>query len=244
MLNDLDEEVIKEILDFLFKGRDSVFFLIIGFNQIGKTDLMLFLMENLFKFNYVKYYGLNQHIENAKFEWDYIRDLKTLLKRCSILNKPYFYFLDELAKSANKSTAWEKTNIGLIKALEVRRKYKLHIGGAGIGEIDRRIASPLHVDAVIEKKSLTTAVIHHLQKHKDYWMYDIPKTSIGYKQYQAAEFLPEPLQETTKIQDIDIRIALSWARGEKYTGDLSKPSYYDQIRRGIKKLNELAELGS
>jgi len=235
---------IKDLLDFIFKGRDSVFLIILGFNQSGKTDLMLWFMEQLYEYDYFQRFGLNQKITNAPFEWDFIYDLETLLRTCALLKKPYYYFLDELAKSANKSTAWEKTNLGLIKALEVRRKYKLSIGGAGIGEIDRRILSPTHVDVVIEKKGLTSAIVHHIQKRKSISLYNIPRTNIGFEEYEPALFLPSSVLETEAVNDIDVRIALEWAEKRPYTGTLSKPSYYDQVRRGISKLSELAKLGS
>ena len=235
---------IKQILDFMFKGRDSVFIIILGFNQSGKTDLMFWFTEQLYEYDYFKFFGLNQHVENQPYEYDFIRDLETLLKRCTLLKKPYFYFLDELAQSANRSTSWEKTNLGLIKALEVRRKYKLSIGGAGIGEIDRRILSPLHIVVVIQKRSLTTAVIHHVQKEKDLWIYDIPKTNIKFKEYDPAVFLPTCELSPDMVQDLDVRIALEWAQHGKYGGSLSKPAYYAQIKRGIAKLSELAKLSS
>jgi len=228
----------------MFKGRDSVFLIILGFNQAGKTDLMLWFTEQLYKFNYFKHFGLNQQITNAPYEFDFIHDLETLLRRCTLLKKPYFYFLDELARSANKATSWDKTNIGLIKALEVRRKYLLSIGGAGIGEIDKRILSPLHVDIIIKKTSLTTATIHHVQKDRRKYLYNIPKTSIGFKEHEAAIFTPHAALDTEVIKDIDVKIALEWSEKKPYTGTLSKPSYYAQIRRGISKLSELAKLAS
>ena len=228
----------------MVKGRDSVFIIILGFNQAGKTDLMLWFTEQFYKYGHFKYFGLNQPITNAPYEHDFIHDLESLLRRCTILKKPYFYFLDELARSANKATSWEKTNIGLIKALEVRRKYKLSIGGAGIGEIDKRILSPLHVDVVIQKTSLTTAIVYHVQKKKTKYLYKIPKTSIGFKEHEASIFTPTSTLEAEAVKDIDVKIALEWAEKRPYTGTLSKPSYYAQIRRGITKLSELAKLTS
>lgn len=228
----------------MFKGRDSTFHITQGFNQSGKTDFNLLLADHLVEYGYFKHFGTNQPLINSPFEYDSITDLTTLIKRCITLKKPYLYFLDELALSANKNTAWEKTNLGLIKALDVRRKYRLHILGAGIGEIDRRIKSPLHLDTFIEKTGLTSAVIHHIQHRKTLPLYGIPRTRVKFLEHTATLFTDKPAVEIEAVNDIDIRIALQWARKEPYTGDLSKPSYYDQIRRGITKLQELSKLTS
>jgi len=241
----LEEAELKKLVDFIFKGRDSVFLVIDGFNQIGKTDLMLTLMEGMYHNGYFKDegIGLNQQITNAPFEWKYFTDWETMKAYLTMWGKPFFYFFDELGKSAPKATPWGKINLKLITEFETKRKDRFSMGGCSIGDIDRRIVSPNYLDVYIRKTSLTTAKIHHLQKRATFNIRNIPKTTIGFKQFTPAKFTLEPVQFENDILDSDTRNALTYSRGEKYTGTLAKSSYYESVKRGIAKLYKLSKFG-
>lgn len=237
---------IKLLLNDIFKGRDSVFLVIDGFNQAGKTDFMFLLMEGLHKHKFGFEFGLNQELDYAPFEYDFITDMLTLEQRLVTLGrgKRYFYFLDELGKSAPRATPWGKINIELITKMEVKRKDKLSFGGCSIGDIDRRIVSPNYLDVYFKKVGLTTAKMHHLRRKTSSLIHNIPPTSVKFKEFTPALFTKEPKLANDTIVDVDMQNASNFARKVKYTGPLSKPSYYDSVRRGQIKWERLAQLGS
>lgn len=155
---------------------------------MGKTDFVLWLMEHAYDLGYFRYFGLNQHVKNAAFEYDFIDNLETLKIRCKTLGKKYFFFLDELGKSAPKDVPWNKLNLELIQELEIIRKYRLTLASCSIGTVDRRITSPDHLDYLIEKTSLTAARIINFRRLYSTMIYNIPKTSIAFKEFEPAYF--------------------------------------------------------
>jgi len=230
---------IKPLLDLLFKGRDSVFIAVEGFNQLGKTDFVLKLCAEAYEYGYFKRFGFNQQLENAPFEWDFVSDFQTLEQILTTYGKKYLYFLDELGKSAPRATPWGKINLELIKKLEIKRKDKLSLIGAAIGDVDRRIVSPNYLDAHIRKTSLTTAVVNHLQKRVQMRVTRIPPTSITFKEFTVAHFTLEPKSSQDIQLDLDMQNALDWSQKVKYQGDLSKQGRFNSIRRGVLKWYKL-----
>lgn len=184
--------MIKKLLHDLFANRDSIFGVVSGFNQSGKTDFVLMLMEKLCEYGYYKYFGMNQEVENAPFEYDYITDLQTLMTRVNMLKKKYLFFFDELGKSAPRAMPWSKLTLELIQKLEVKRKDKLSMIGCSIGDVDRRIVSPNYLDWHILKKSLTTADLYHLQKRYIAYITGIEPTSIKFSEFLTAQFTLKP----------------------------------------------------
>lgn len=233
---------VKALLNLLFKGRDSVFIAVEGFNQDGKTDFILWLLENAYEHGHFKGYGLNQPIENAPFEWNLISDMQTLERRLVSWGKKYMYFLDELGKTAPRATPWGKLNLELIKKLEVKRKDLLSMFGASIGDVDRRIISPNYLDVHIRKTSLTTATVQHLQKRVSLRLTNIPPTSIKFFEHKVSVFTLEPKSTSYTYLDADMKLALSWARKEKYMGELSKQGRFNSIRRGLLKWYKMYSL--
>jgi hypothetical protein len=229
------KKIAKALCKEFFKNRTSSFIHVNAPKEMGKTDFLLWLMEQSYEFGYFKYFALNQHIENAPFEWEFISDLHTLKTYCRNLGKRVFYFLDELGKSAPKDIPWKKINLELIQELEIIRKYKLTLGSCAIGTVDRRILNANHLDYFIEKTTLTSAKVYSFRRKESFYINDIPKTTIKFKEFDPAYFTLYP-QVENRISDRDIDNAVAWAKGEEYQGDLSKPSYYDSVRAGIRKL--------
>lgn len=234
------KEAIKRFLNFLIGGRDSVFFLMEGFNQSGKTDFMLWLMQQFHYFKMFRGFGCNQVLEDTPFEYDFISDLETLMKKVTTFNKRYFFFLDELGKSVARATPWDKLNIELIKEFETKRKFKLSIGACAIGQVDRRIKNPAHLDFYIRKLSLKTAKVYHLLKRKQLFISGISRTSIKFHEFKVAVFTKESVKGTP-INDSDIRNAEIWAKQLPHPDVLSKQGFYDSVRRGYLKLLKLVD---
>jgi len=191
MMNELDSLVTR-----LFKGRSSSFMAIQAPKEYGKTAFVLWIMEQLHRLGLFRYFGLNQEIENAPFEYDFITDLQTLKERCKTLGKRYFYFLDELGKTAPRAIPYNKLNLELIQELEVIRKYRLTLAGCTIGNVDRRIISPQHLDYFIEKTDLTHATIYDFRRKDITKIRDISNTSIKFHEYKVAGFTLQPTNPT------------------------------------------------
>ena len=216
----LSEKAVRYLLNELFKGRTSVFFVVTGFKEIGKTSFVLWLMEKLHEYGYFKYFGGNHlTLDNINFDYTVITDLQTLKRHCLSLNKKFFFFFDEIGKAMPKAVPWRKLTLEMIQDLEVIRMYKLTVGGCAIGDVDRRILSPSHLDFYIKKIDLKTAKLYHFRKRYEAMIRGIPMTSVKYDEYLVAKFTNEPLTPNFKI-DRDWEAALSWARKEPYQGEL------------------------
>jgi len=174
-----------------------VFFVVDGFNQTGKTDFVLKIMEWSYEYGYFKRFGLNQEIENAPFEWDYVTDLETLFNIVTNYKGKYLFFLDELGKTAPRSMPWKKITLELIVKMEVKRKDKLSFAGASIGDVDRRIVSPNYLDVHFKKRGLTHAKMNHLRKRYGTNLWGIFPTNIKFSEYKVAPFTLTP-QSTTE----------------------------------------------
>lgn len=231
----LSKSMTRTLLSELFKNRTSSFLLANGPKETGKTDFILWLMKQSYELGYFKYFGLNQEIENAPFEYDFISDLQSLKERCKLLGKRYFYFLDELGKSAPKDVPWKKLNLELIQDMEIIRKYRLTLAGCSIGDVDRRIVNPRHLDYFIEKETLTRAKIYNFRKRYIATITDIPKTSIKFYEYRVAYFTLTPQSNTLIDHPIMVRFK-RYKDGEKQ-GDIWESR--QQKKREILKLYDL-----
>ena len=240
----MNEENVKKLFSLMFGNRDSSFFVIEGIKEIGKTSLLLWFMEQGYKLDYWKGFGINHELKNAPFEYDLITDLKTLKQKVRTFGKRYFFGFDELGKNAPKVEHWKPLIRELVQDLEVIRKYKLTLGGCSIGNVDSRIMSSDHLDFTIRKLSKTTAKLTHLRKRFQLIIKDIPNTTIDFDQYGIAQFTNKPINTKLEILDRDMKIALNWGNGVKYQGELAKSSFYEAVKRGIRKLEDIIQLES
>jgi len=198
------EEQNQTIDDFVLKiyprKYESVFTVVTGPNQSGKTNLCLLIMEIMYELGLAERFGSNVPVE-APFEIDFIEDFQTLDQTCRMLNpspkkrglKRYVYFLSEMGKSFPRDEAWRNTKF--IKKLQTIRKNGLNLLGDAVDRVDGRILSPSFAHGVFHKKkdSLTFAVYEDwLDNGRKIPIYDIPMTKIKFDTYHTADFYMEP----------------------------------------------------
>lgn len=220
----------KTIEDFIEKTYprkyESIFTVVYGPNQSGKTNLCLLIMEILYELGLADRFGSNVPVE-APFKVEFIEDFQTLEHTCRMLNpnpkkkglKKYVYFLSEMGKIFPRDEAWRNTKF--IRKLQTVRKYGLNLLGDAVDRVDARILSASFAHGVFHKKKdrLTSALYEDwLDSGKRIPIYGIPKTTIDFDTYHSAEFYMEPQNPEGTIVPLNYEheIAFRYADGESW----------------------------
>lgn len=178
----------------------SVWTVVTGPNQSGKTDLNLFIMERCQKLGLYDAYGANMPIA-ADFEIDFIEDLQTLKRRCEMLNpdparyglKRYLFLGSEMGTWLPKDQPWE--NVEFIRQLQQVRKYGLSFIGDGIDRIDSRVINESFFHGKYEKISKSKpqfARYYDWTTRKRIKLSSIPRTRLGFDTFYKAMFYMMP----------------------------------------------------
>lgn len=196
-----EQKTIEDFIEKIYPRRyESIFTIVTGPNQSGKTNLSLLIMEIMFELGLAERFGSNVPVE-APFEVDFINDFQTLEQTCRMLNpnpkkkglKRYVYFLSEMGKIFPRDEAWKNTKF--IRKLQTVRKYGLNLLGDAVDRVDGRIVSASFAHGVFHKAKdrLTTAVYEDwLDRGKRIPIFEIPKTIIDFDTYHSADFYMEP----------------------------------------------------
>lgn len=223
-------EIQKTIDDFILKiyprRYESIFTIVTGPNQSGKTNLCLLIMEIMYELGLADKFGSNVPVD-APFKVDFINDFQTLEHTCKMLNptpkksglKRYVYFLSEMGKTFPRDEAWRNTKF--IKKLQTVRKYGLNLLGDAVDRVDGRIVSPSFAHGVFHKKKdrLTSAIYEDwLDSGKRIPIFDIPKTKIDFDTYHSADFYMEPQTPEGAIIPLNYehQIAKRYTDGESW----------------------------
>jgi len=191
------DDLIKRIYN---RGNESIWTCVVGKKQSGKTNWNLDQMERIHRLGLGEGFGANIPLE-ADFKIDFIEDFETLEKTCRMLNpdpkkhglKRYFYFGSEMGKWLPKDQAWKNTKF--IEKLQLVRKYGLCWLGDGIDRIDARVLNEHHFNGYFVKPSIadpTKAYYIDWAHNEKVWIFNIPKTTIGFDTYYTANFYMEP----------------------------------------------------
>ena len=178
----------------------SVWTIVLGPNQSGKTDLNLLIMERIHKLGLAKGFGSNMPLE-ASFDIDFIEDFKTLKQQCQMLNpdpekhgiKRYFFFGSEMEKWLPRDQPWQNTKF--IQELQLVRKYGLNWLGDGIDRIDGRVLNEKHFHGYfvkLSKSNPTIAVYNDYITRRMTRINSIPRTSIKFNTWYSSDFTMEP----------------------------------------------------
>lgn len=184
----------------------SVFTAILGPNQSGKTVFALFLMQRCHELGLYDYYGMNIPDLDVGFKYDFIEDLQTLKRRCTMLHadgqKRYLYLADEMGDWAPQDQPW--LNVKFLRELQKVRKYGLSMIGCGIDRIDQRILSPSYFHGYFNKQSknhpdrATYIDWTYYPQIRRYTVSDIPLVKIGgFDTYYKADFTMTPQGDTS-----------------------------------------------
>lgn len=223
---------------------ESTFIAIQGRKDTGKTDFGLHIMELLHESGRFKHFGTNiQNLENTPTEFDFIDNLPSLKSRCISLGKEYLFLLDELGDTAPKDQPW--LNPDLVRELQKVRKYHLSLIGCSIYDVDRRVLNPRHFDGYFEKptrRNKPYAIYHDWVNGGIAEVFDIQRTEIKFNTYNVSVFRLKG--DAQQFEDVDITNAQLFAAKKRYEGPLSKPGYYDSVRRGFNKIFNQRELSS
>lgn len=174
--------------------------MVLGKNQSGKTDFILYMMEILHDLGLMDAFGSNMPME-APFHVDFIEDWQTLEKTCRMLNpdpnkkglKKYFFFGSEMGKWLPKDEAWRNTKF--IKSLQTVRKFGLNWAGDAISRVDARALNDMHFNGCFRKISPTNPRIAYYddwENNERTYLYEIPRTKIKFDTFYSASFYMEP----------------------------------------------------
>lgn len=206
MMNDYAlESLVKKIFT---KKKQSVWVVVIGKKQSGKTNFVLRLMELLHELKLADGFGSNVKSLTAPFEIDFIDNFKTLKERCQMLNpdpekhgiKRYFFFGSEMGKWLPRDQPWR--NVKFIEELQLVRKVGLNWLGDGIDRIDERVVNETHFDGIFKKLSITRPDIASyldLSTKRKITIYNIKPTTLKYNTWESCNFYMEPQTEDNDI---------------------------------------------
>jgi len=177
--------------------------MVLGKNQSGKTDFILYIMEILHELGLMDAFGSNMPMK-APFEVDFIEDFETLENTCRMLNpnpnkkglKKYFFFGSEMGKWLPKDQAWR--NIDFIEKLQTVRKYGFNWAGDAISRVDSRALNEIHFNGCFKKISPNNPTIAYYddwEKGDRIYLYDIPRTKIKFDTFYTANFYMKPQVE-------------------------------------------------
>lgn len=182
------------------RKRQSVWVMVLGKNQSGKTDFILYMMEILYELGLMDAFGSNMPME-APFPVDFIEDWQTLEHTCRMLNpnpdkkglKKYFFFGSEMGKWLPKDEAWRNTKF--IKSLQTVRKFGLNWAGDAISRVDSRALNEMHFNGCFRKINPNNPRIAYYddwENNERTYLYDIPRTKIKFNTFYSASFYMEP----------------------------------------------------
>lgn len=237
------------------RKRQSIWIMVTGKNQSGKTDYILYMMEILYELGLMDAFGSNMPME-APFPVDFIQDFETLEKTCRMLNpnpnrkglKKYFFFGSEMGKWLPKDQAWK--NVEFIAKLQTVRKYGLNWAGDAISRVDSRALNEMHFNGEFRKitpNNPRIAYYDNWESGERIYLYDIPRTKIKFDTFYSANFYMHPQGEGIDIAlNKDHEIAFkyldndcSWKKVgiDTQTGRRSLiavlKTYRDMLRSGI-----------
>ena len=204
----LTSDTLRDLVKKIFhKKKQSVWVLIKGKKQSGKTNFALRLMEILYEENLADGFGSNVKTLEAPFDVDFIEDFPTLQKRCQMLNPDpekyginrYFYFCSEMGKAFPQDQPWRNTEF--IGELQLVRKIGLNWIGDGINRIDKRIDNATHFDGYFKKLSITMpdlAIFHDYGNDRVTEIEGIKPTQLKYNTWESCNFYMEPHSENDK----------------------------------------------
>ena len=204
MTNETLRALVKKIFT---KRKQSVWVLVTGRKQTGKTNFCLRIMEILHEENLVHGFGSNVQTLKAPFDVDFIQDFKTLKERCQMLNpspekhgiKRYLYFGSEMGKFLPRDQPYR--NVQFIEELQLVRKYGLNWLGDGIDRIDKRVINSTHFDGEFKKLSITRpdlATYHNYQTDQVFMIEGIKPTTLEYDTWESCNFYMEPPVDETR----------------------------------------------
>jgi len=197
-MNDTLRGLVKKIFH---EKKQSVWVLIKGKKQSGKTNFALRLMEILHDEGLADGFGSNVETLEAPFDVDFIEDFPTLQERCQMLNPDpekhginrYFYFCSEMGKAFPQDQPWRNTEF--IGELQLVRKIGLNWIGDGINRIDKRIDNATHFDGYFKKLSITRpdlAIYHDYTTDRVTEIDGIKPTRLKYNTWESCNFYMEP----------------------------------------------------
>lgn len=204
-----NDYTLKALVKKIFsKKKQSVWVVIVGKKQSGKTNFALKLMELLYFLGLADGFGSNLRSIKAPFDIDFIEDFQTLKQRCQMLNpnpekhgiKRYFFFGSEMGKWLPRDQPWR--NVKFIEELQLVRKIGLNWIGDGIDRIDSRVVNETHFDGIFTKLSITRpdiATYLNFSNNQLVTIANIKQTALTYNTWESCNFYMEPQTNDTEI---------------------------------------------
>lgn len=205
--------------------------------KVGKTDLGLFIAENLLNYGFVSEVATNINTEGY---FPQISDLITLKQWLHKDGKRKLYILDEINIHAPRRRAMSNKNVGILSIFpEISKaRARLICIGQDLFEADKQFIKQTWCHGIFLKKSLKSVqVISHMIPNNIVFK-NLPRTSIPFDPYESAPFTEKPTGQII-FKDEELQLLWQWAEEKQTWKELGfdHPMKFNRfIRKQIKKL--------